>query len=115
MMTSIQLSWAYFWRHFTKGCKYALYFMAVAAVMGFIFGAFGGVWLAPAFVAISYVGIFVVLNFSIALILALINLLPTLFNKGSKRLMRYFTYSLAFLMVFLAYFALLKYTGFAPF
>jgi hypothetical protein len=115
MIARLKSSFSYFGNHFTAGIKYALYFMAVSAVMGFIYGAFGGIWIAPAFVAISYVGIFVTLNFVFALILGVINLFPALFKKGSKRLSRYFSFSLAFLLVFLTYFVILKYSGFEPF
>ncbi|MEO1256344.1 MAG: hypothetical protein AAFY41_15855, partial [Bacteroidota bacterium] len=108
MIDRIKSSFSYFVNHFTLGIKYALYFMIVAAAMGFIFGAFGGIWLAPVFVAISYVGIFVTLNFAFALVLGIINLFPALFKKGSKRLARYFSFSLAFLLLFLTYFAILK-------
>jgi len=107
----MQSTFHYFGRHFFLGIRYALYFMAVSAVMGFIYGAFGGIWIAPAFVAVSYVGLIVVINFVFALVLGLLNLLPVIFGKGSKRLFRYFTFSLAFVLVFLAYFALLKFSG----
>jgi len=83
--------------------------------MGFIYGAFGGIWLAPAFVAVSYVGIFVLINFVFAFVLGVLNLLPSIFGRGSKTLSRYFLFSLAFLVVFLAYFAILKFSGFKPF
>lgn len=104
-------SFSFFVSHFIRGSKYALYFMVVAALMGFIYGAIGGIWIAPAFVSVSYVGIFVVINFVFALILGMLNLLPGIFGKGSQRLFRYFTFSLAFLLVFLVYFAILKFSG----
>lgn len=115
MITRIKSSLSYSSRHFVSGLKYALYFMAVALIIGFLYGAFGGVWLAPAFVAVSYLGIYVVINFVFALLLGALNLLPALFNKGSKRLSRYFSFSLAFFLVYLVYFAALKFSGFEPF
>ena len=115
MIARIKSSFLYFGSHFALGVRYALYFLVVAAVMGFIYGALGAIWIAPAFVAISYLGIYVIINFVFAFLFALINLFPATFNKGSKRLSRYFAYSFAFLIVFLLYFAILKYSGFEPF
>lgn len=115
MIQNIKPILHYFASHFILGVKYALYFMAVAAVMGFIYGAFGGIWIAPVFVSVSYVGIFVVINFVFAFIFGVLNLIPGIFGKGSQRLFRYFTFSLAFLLVFLAYFAVLKFSGLNPF
>lgn len=108
MMKGIKASFLDFFKLFGLGIKYALYFFGVAAIMGFVFGAIGGVWLAPAFVAVSYLGIFVLINFFFAFVLGMLNFFPAIFGKGSKMLNRYFTFSLAFLVVFLAYFALLK-------
>lgn len=112
---NIKSALCYFGNHFVLGAKYALVFMLAAALMGFIYGALGGIWVAPPFVSISYVGIFVVVNFVFALVLGLLNLLLGIFGKGSKRLFRYFTFSLAFALVFLSYFAILKFSGFEPF
>jgi len=105
----------YFVSHFILGVKYAHYFMVASAIMGFIYGAFGGIWIAPALVAVSYVGIFVLINFVFAFVVGVLNLITSIFGKGSKRLSRYFSFSLAFLVVFLAYFAILKFSGFKPF
>ncbi|MEO1052212.1 MAG: hypothetical protein AAFX87_16385 [Bacteroidota bacterium] len=97
--------------YFFRGFKYAAYFMVIAGFMGLIYGAFGGIWLSPAFVAIAYLGIFVMINFVISIPLIALNLPFALFRKGSKRITRYFIYSLSFAIVFLAFFALLKFTG----
>jgi len=48
-------------------------------------------------------------------VVGVLNLITSIFGKGSKRLSRYFSFSLAFLVVFLAYFAILKFSGFKPF
>jgi len=114
-MLNLKSVFDFTWSHFILGIKYALYFLVVSAIMGFIYGAFGGIWLAPAFVAVSYVGIFVLINFVFAFVLGVLNLLPSIFGRGSKTLSRYFLFSLAFLVVFLAYFAILKFSGFKPF
>jgi len=115
MTNRIKSSFIFFINHFNLGFKYALYFMVVAALMGFIYGAFGGIWIAPAWVAVSYVGIFVLINFAFAFLLGMLNLIPAIFGRSSKRLTRYFSFSLAFLVVFFAYFAILKFSGFKPF
>jgi len=115
MINGIKTSFIYFINHFSLGFKYAMYFMGAAAIMGFIYGAFGGIWVAPALVAVSYVGIFVLINFVFAFVVGVLNLISGIFGRGSKRLIRYFSFSLAFLMVFLAYFLILKFSGFKPF
>jgi len=115
MINNIKTSFCSFIHLFNLGLKYALFFMATAALMGFIYGAIGGIWVAPAWVAVSYVGIFVLINFVFAFLLGVLSLLPCIFGKGSKRLTRYFSFSSAFLIVFLTYFAILKFSGFRPF
>ncbi|GAA4822548.1 hypothetical protein [Algivirga pacifica] len=92
---------------FGKSLRYAFYFLVVSGVMGLIYGAFGLTW-NPLFVMIAIVGIFVVINFMIATLLVIPNGLLSLFGKGNAVLFRYFRHSLAFVMVFLAYFLFLK-------
>lgn len=94
-----------------RGFKYAGMFMVVVGAMGMIYGLFGGLFITPMMFAMTLLGIFVVLNFPIALILGVINLFPSLFRRGSKRLQRYFALSLSFTLVFLAFFAVLKFAN----
>ncbi|MEL7120444.1 MAG: hypothetical protein AAFO07_13420 [Bacteroidota bacterium] len=94
-----------------KGAKYALWFVLLGAVMGLIYGAFGGVLLQPALFSVAITGIMVVLNFIIALIVFLPNVLFMIFKRSSKLIHRYFGLSLGFLIVYLAFFALLKFSG----
>ena len=99
--------------HYLKlGFKYALLFILVAFVMGIIYGALGGVFLAPAFAFVSLVGVFVILNFPIAAIALLINILLHPFKKSSLRTYRYFTFSFCFLVVFGFFFLIMKLSEF---
>lgn len=96
-------------KSFKTGLKYALMFMVVAASMGFVYGAFGGVVLAPMLFAITVVGIFSCMNFVIALLVAGIPLLfISILKKRAPKLVRYFAISLSFFVVYLPFFALLK-------
>ena len=97
--------------NFILGFKYALLFLLISAVMGLIYGAFGGRLISPMFVGITYVGIFVILNFFVALILGVVNLIPSAFGKGSTQLSKYFTMSFSFFIVFFSFFLLLKLSG----
>lgn len=100
---------------FIKGAKYALIFILVGALMGLFYGIWSGIVIAPIIFAISLTGVFVVLNFPLALILFLLNLFPSVFKKGSARLNRYFIFSLAFLMVYFMFFLLFKVLELKPF
>lgn len=95
--------------------KYALIFLFVSALMGLIYGAFGGIWYSMPFVAVTYTGIFVVINFMISLIVFVINLIPSMIKKGSWIPIRYFIWSLSFFVVFMIYFSALKFSGLEPF
>jgi hypothetical protein len=101
--------------NFINGTKYALFFVAVGASMGFLYGIWSGIVYGPMVFAISLTGIFVVLNFPFALILFILNLFPAMFRKASPQLNRYFIYSLAFLLVYLIFFLLFKFLGLKPF
>ena len=98
-----------------KGAKYALIFILAGAFMGFCYGVWSGIVVAPMVFAISLTGVFVVLNFPFALILFLLNLFPTLFKKGSAHLNRYFVFSLVFLLVYSLFFLLFKLLQLKPF
>jgi hypothetical protein len=93
------------------GVKYALLFFALAGLMGAIFGLFGGIFVSPALAFITIVGVFVILNFLVAVVVQIINLLLYPFKKSSKKITKYFTYSLSFLFVFGLYFLFMKYSN----
>jgi len=101
----------YFAKNFLLGFKYAGYFIVIAALMGAIYGVFGGRIISPMFVGVAYLGIFVLLNLPFAIIAGFINIFPSLFKKGRPRMTRYVAMSLSFSMVFLSYFLLIKYSG----
>ena len=82
--------------------------MGIAAIMGALYGLFGGLFLKPALVSVMIVGIFVAINFVFALLSVLPNVIVQFLRKKEVRLTRYFTFSLAFFLVFFPYFVLLK-------
>ncbi|MEM7660323.1 MAG: hypothetical protein AAF399_29730 [Bacteroidota bacterium] len=100
---------------FRRGLIYALYFMLIAAVMGAVYGLISGVILQPALFSVAMVGVFVSVNAVIALLLALPMLGFRIFGRKMVAGERYLTFSLAFLVVFLPYFAVLKVLPFAVF
>lgn len=101
----------FFRHHLAQGCKYALLFVGVSAVMGALYGLFGGRLVSPMIFAITLTGIFVVLNFIVALAVGVVNLLFILFNQRNNAMMRYAALSSGFLIVYLLFFAILKVTG----
>ena len=91
------------------GIKYALIFLFFALLMGFIYGFFAGILFETALVALTFVGLFSVINFMVAL-LCLIPLVYFRFRKkNTKQLVRYISISLGFAIVYLPFFVLLKY------
>lgn len=92
----------YFTYYFKKGFKYALMLLAAAFLSGALYGVISGIVLQPGFFAVLYAGISITVNFVIALlvtIIVLIFLAP--FKKGGRSVYKYFSISLAFLLVFL--------------
>ncbi|MFT3824885.1 MAG: PepSY-associated TM helix domain-containing protein [Chitinophagaceae bacterium] len=102
----------YFFTNLQKGFKYALYTLGVTAVMGMLYGLFSGIVIEPAIFGIVFTTYLVIMNFIIALIVFLFNLIFLLpFKKGSRGVLRYFGLSLAFLLIYLVVYLLLMNTG----
>lgn len=83
--------------------------------MGAIFGLFGAAPVVVALFSVSITGVFVILNFLLAFLLWIPNLLLHLFRRSSAGLHRYFGLSFGFLLVYGGYFFLLKVSGIAVF
>lgn len=107
-MERLKRSWNNFRHQFYRGLKYSLLFVAVGAAMGAIYGLFGGRVISPMVFSITLTGIFVVLNFFIALVLGILNFFPALFRRGSASIARYFALSSAFLVIYLLFFAFFR-------
>jgi len=93
---------------FSLGIRYALWFIAVAAAMGVLYGLIGGVIIYPAIISVIIVGIFATINFVLSLLTVIPMLILRLLGKRPNTLIRYFSFSLAFFLVFLPFFALVK-------
>ena len=107
-MEKLKRSWNNSRQQFYRGLKYSLLFVAVGAVMGAIYGLFGGRVISPVIFSITLTGIFVVLNFFVALVLGILNFFPALFRRGSAGIARYFALSSAFLVVYMLFFAFFR-------
>ena len=95
-----------------KGCVYALWFVLTGAVMGALYGAVSGIIVQPAVFTIAFCCTLVVANFAVALLSIIFNLLFLApFKKGSRGVLRYFSLSLGFLIVFAGVYMLLMNTG----
>ena len=96
---------------FLRGMKYAAYFVIIGGAMGIVYGLFGGNVVSPAVATVSLTGVFVVLNFIVAIIISMINLILYIFRASPSWSLRYIIYSTAFLIVFMLFFALLHLLG----
>lgn len=103
---------AYFLQQMKNGFKYAAWVLLVTAVMGVLYGVFSGIIVQPAVFGIAFTTVLVVINFAVALLCILFNIIFLApFKKGSLMLVRYFSLSLGFCIVFLVSYVLLMNTG----
>jgi len=108
----VQRPFSYFSAQLKKGFVYALWLALIAAVMGILYGLISGIVLQPAVFTIAFCCTLVVINFVVALLCFLFNLLFLApFKKGSRRLVRYFALSFSFFAVFVLMYVLLLNTG----
>jgi len=92
----------YFGFYFKKGIRYALLLLAAAFAAGALYGLISEIIIQPALFSVLYTGICIIVNFIIALLVFIINLLFFAPFKRSKRnTFKYFSVSLAFVLVFL--------------
>lgn len=83
-----------------KGLLYASVLLVSLFMCGFLYGLISGIVIPPAVFLIYYVAIMVLINFIIALICFIVYLIGAIFNKKKILLMKFFAYSLAFVIVF---------------
>ena len=105
----------YFTIQFLAGLRYAALFLLISALMGMLYGIFGGLLVSAAIIGVTMTGIFVVLNFPVAVLFFIGGIFPVLFGGSNRAGFRYFALSLAFLLVFMLFFGLLKISGLQPF
>ena len=99
-----------------RGLKYAAVLLFVSGVMGMIYGVLGGQFFKPALVALTFVGLFAVINFIISIVFWLPALILRLMNKTvTKTLVLYIGISLGFMICYMPVFLLLKFLPFSPF
>jgi uncharacterized iron-regulated membrane protein len=92
----------YFGFYFKKGIRYALLLLVAAFISGALYGLLSGVIIQPALFCVLYTGICIVVNFIIALLVFMANLVFLAPFKRSKRnVFKYFSFSLALTLVFL--------------
>jgi uncharacterized iron-regulated membrane protein len=103
---------AYFWKHLKQGLRYALWTLLIIMVMGVLYGVLSGIVVQPAVFGIAYTTVFVIINFIIALVCFVFNVLFLApFRKGKAILVKFFSLSFGFLIVFLFAYLLLMNTG----
>lgn len=100
----LHLTAAQYFLHFIKyGLKYALIVLTVSFCCGTIYGAVGGNALPAACYVVLYLAMAVVINFIVAAIVEVFQLVVLVsFGKAQRRINKYFAISLGFLLVFFA-------------
>lgn len=102
----------YFGSQLKKGLIYAGWFILLSMVMGALYGLISGRPLQPAVFSVAFSTTLVVLNFAVALLCMIVQLLFLFpFKKSSRSISRYFAFSLGFLLAFLPVYFLLLNTG----
>lgn len=98
-----------------NGLRYALIFLLVSAAMGLVYGLFGGILWQSALFSVTTVGLFAVINFAVACLVA-VPLVPyRAWRGGAAWFVRYFGYSLAFVLVFFPVFVFIELLPVGPF
>jgi len=101
----------YFGHQLKRGFVYAGWFILISLVMGALYGVISGRPLQPAVFSVAFTTTLIVLNFAVALLCMVVQLLLFVFKKSSRSISRYFAWSLAFALVFLPVYFLLMNTG----
>lgn len=88
--------------YFRKGAWYAVLLLVAAFVSGALYGLISGIIIQPALFAVLYTGICIIVNFIVALLTFIVNLLFLApFRRSKRNIFKYFSLSLAFALVFL--------------
>lgn len=102
--------------HLKKGLAYGLWMLLIAAVAGALYGLAAGMIIQPALFIILYCTLLITVNFSISLVLMLLNtiiLMP--FKKGFRNITRYFAWSFSIFFVFIVTYSIINYSGISVF
>ncbi|MFT4153453.1 PepSY-associated TM helix domain-containing protein [Parafilimonas sp.] len=103
---------AFFAKQLKQSFKYAVWILLICAVMGALYGVVSGIVIQPAVFTIAYTAVLIIINFLIAMLCMLFNIIflgP--FKKGSRMLVKYFALSSGFFIVFTVVYMLLMNTG----
>ncbi|GAB3008322.1 hypothetical protein GCM10027051_05680 [Niabella terrae] len=106
-----QSLWSFFKCEFRKGLKYGGILLLCCFLSGALYGLISGIWLEPAVFSVLYCGICILINFIIALLAMVINLLFFVPFESGRILFRYAAYSLALALVFLPALLLIANSG----
>ncbi|MDN5202769.1 hypothetical protein QQ008_15375 [Fulvivirgaceae bacterium BMA10] len=87
-------------KNFIAGVKYAGIFMVIVSIMGALYGLISGVVFGPAIFAITIVGVFVSMNFAVAIASLVPYLLLVVSKRKARLLARYIALSIGFFIVF---------------
>lgn len=105
-------AFTYFLQQLKKGFKYALWMLLITVIMGVLYGMLSGIIIQPAIFGIAFTTVLIAINFAIAFLCFLFNLIFLVpFKKGNRMLVRYFSLSLGFCVIFLISYLLLMNTG----
>ncbi|HEY0175280.1 MAG TPA: PepSY-associated TM helix domain-containing protein [Pedobacter sp.] len=107
---------AYMLLHLKKGLKYGLWMLLIAACAGMLYGLIAGIFIQPALFTILFATLLITVNFLLAFILMLFNTIIFMpLKKGSRSVMRYFSWSFSIFMVFIITYTLINYSGLSIF
>ncbi|WP_018628303.1 PepSY-associated TM helix domain-containing protein [Niabella aurantiaca] len=95
----------YFSFHFKRGLRYGLLVLGCTFLAGLLYGLISGIVMQPALFAVLYTGIIILVNFMIAVLVLVAGSVLLLLRKRVKGLLKYFSLSLALLLVFLPFIA----------
>lgn len=105
-------SGAYLLLHLKKGLKYGSWMLLIAAFAGVLYGVISGIIIQPALFTILFTALVVTVNFLVAFILMFFNTILFMpFKKGSRSIMRYFSWSFSIFMVFIITYTVINYSG----
>lgn len=103
-------------KNYKSGLKYGFIFMGASGLMGALYGIWSGIVFEPAVFAITIVGVFVAMNFSVSLLACIPWGIGRIVSKNNLSLLsKYIGLSFGFFTVFFPYFILLKLIPFTPF
>ena len=95
-------------QHITQSFKTALLFYVVTALMGFVYGIFSGYIYDISLVAIGFLSSFILINFILSILIALLASIGSLIFTSNHFPKRYTIYSFVFFIYALVFFGVVK-------